>query len=229
MAEARGISEISMKKPRILLVDDHQVVRRGVAGLIQDARPEWVLCGEASTGREAVAAAASLKPDVVVMDISMPDMNGLEATREILKNNPEVEVLILSMHESEQVVHDVLSAGARGYILKQDAGIDLITALEVIRRHKLFFTSTVSEVVLSGYLSRGLDKHADSPSSRLTARELQIVKLVSESKANKEVANILQISPKTVESHRAHIMEKLGLHSVTELVLYAVRNNIVEC
>jgi DNA-binding NarL/FixJ family response regulator len=229
MAEARGISEISMKKPRILLVDDHQVVRRGVAGLIQDARPEWVLCGEASTGREAVAAAASLKPDVVVMDISMPDMNGLEATREILKNNPEVEVLILSMHESEQVVHDVLSAGARGYILKQDAGIDLITALEVIRRHKLFFTSTVSEVVLSGYLGRGLDKHADSPSSRLTARELQIVKLVSESKANKEVANILQISPKTVESHRAHIMEKLGLHSVTELVLYAVRNNIVEC
>jgi DNA-binding NarL/FixJ family response regulator len=218
-----------MKKLRILLVDDHQVVRRGVAGLIQDARPDWVLCGEASTGREAVAAAASLKPDVVVMDISMPDMNGLEATREILKNNPDVEVLILSMHESEQIVHDILSAGARGYILKQDAGVDLITALEVVRQHKLFFTSIVSEVVLSGYLGRALETNPESPSSRLTPRELQIVKLVSESKANKEVANILQISAKTVESHRAHIMEKLGLHSVTELVRYAVRNKIVEC
>ena len=115
-----------MKKTRILLVDDHQVVRRGVAGVIGDARPEWEVCGEASTGREAVAAAASLKPDVVVMDISMPDMNGLEATREILKNNPGTEVLILSVHESEQMVHDVLGAGARGYILKQDAGTDLI-------------------------------------------------------------------------------------------------------
>src|ERR1035437_6705718 len=143
-----------MKKPRILLVDDHQVVRRGVAAVIGDARPEWEVCGEASTGREAVAAAASLRPDIVVMDICMPDMNGLEATREILKDNPGTEVLILSMHESEQMAHNVLDAGARGYILKQDAGNDLIAALEAIRQHKLFFTSRVSEVVLSGYLGR---------------------------------------------------------------------------
>jgi len=212
------------------LVDDHQVVRRGVAGLIGDARSDWEVCGEASTGREAVAAAASLRPDIVVMDISMPDMNGLEATREILKDNAGTQVLILSMHESEQMVHDVLSAGARGYILKQDAGNDLITALEALRQHKLFFTSRVSEVVLGGYLGRtAAEAPAQGASSRLSPRERQIVKLVAESKSNKEVANILEISVKTVESHRANIMEKLNLHSVTELVRYAIRNNIVEC
>ena len=218
-----------MKKTRILLVDDHHVVRRGVAGVIEDARPEWEVCGEASTGREAVAAAASLKPDVVVMDISMPDMNGLEATREILKNNPGTEVLILSVHESDQIVHDVLAAGARGYILKQDAGTDLIAALEAVRQHKLFFTSRVSEVVLNGYLGRATtEAPADAPFSRLSPREIQIVQLVAESKSNKEVSNILQLSVKTVESHRAHIMEKLGLHCVAELVRYAIRNKIVE-
>ena len=212
------------------MVDDHQVVRRGVAGLIGDANSDWEVCGEASTGREAMAAAANLRPDIVVMDISMPDMDGLEATREILKNNPGTEVLILSMHESDQMVHDVLGAGARGYIFKQDAGTDLIAALEALRRHKLFFTSSVSEVVLGGYLgSTAGAATADAPSSRLSPRERQIVKLVAESKSNKEVANILQISVKTVESHRANIMEKLGLHSVTELVRYAIRNNIVEC
>ena len=218
-----------MKKTRILLVDDHQVVRRGVAGLIGDARPEWEVCGEASTGREAVAAAASLRPDIVVMDISMPDMNGLEATRAILKDNPGIETLILSMHESEQMVHDVLGAGARGYILKRDAGNDLIAALEAIRQHKVFFTSGVSEVVLSGFLGRAVEAPADGPFTRLSPREIEIVKLVAESKSNKEIATILRISVKTVESHRSHIMEKLGFHSVTELVRYAIRNSIVEC
>ena len=219
-----------MKKTRILLVDDHQVVRRGVAGLIADARSDWEVCGEASTGSEALTVAAALKPDIIVMDISMPDMNGLEATREILKDSPGTEVLILSMHESDQMVYDVLGAGARGYILKRDAGTNLIEALEALRQHKLFFTSQVSEVVLSGFLGRTAPASgADSSSSRLSPRERQIVKLVAESKPNKEVAFILQISVKTVESHRANIMEKLGLHSVTELVRYAIRNNIVEC
>ena len=219
-----------MKKTRILLVDDHQVVRRGVAALVQDARPDWEVCGEASTGREAVTAAAGLKPDIVVMDISMPDMTGLDATREILKDNPRTEVLILSVHESEQMVHDVLAAGAHGYILKRDAGNELIQALEAVRQHKLFFTSRVSEVVLSGYLGRSAEKSlSDGPVSRLSSRESQIVKLVAEGKCNKEIADILDISVKTVESHRAHIMEKLGLHSVTELVRYAIRNNLVEC
>jgi DNA-binding NarL/FixJ family response regulator len=219
-----------MKKTRILLVDDHQVVRRGIAGIIGDARSEWEVCGEASTGREAVTAAAGLRPDIVVMDISMPDMNGLEATREILKDNPGVEVMILSMHESEQMVHDVLGAGARGYILKQDAGAELINAMEAVRQHKPFFTHTVSQMVLSGYLSRAAGSvPGDAPCGRLSPRERQIVKLVAESKSNKEVANTLLISVKTVESHRAHIMEKLGAHSVADLVRYAVRNNIVEC
>jgi DNA-binding NarL/FixJ family response regulator len=218
-----------MKTTRVLLVDDHQVVRRGVAGLIADARPDWEVCGEASTGREGVIAAASLRPDVVVMDISMPDMNGLEATREILKNNPGIEVLVLSMHESDQLVHDVLDAGARGYILKQDAGNNLISALDALRQHKLFFNPRVSEVVLSGYLGSTAGGTLDAPSSRISPRERQIVKLVAESKSNKEVATILQISVKTVESHRANIMEKLDLHSVAELVRYAIRNNIVEC
>ena len=194
-----------------------------------DARPEWEVCGEASTGREAVAAAARLKPDIVVMDISMPDMNGLEATREILKDNPGTEILILSVHESEQMVHDVLSAGARGYILKHDAGTDLIAALEALRQHRLCFTPRVSELVLGGYLGRAAaEAPADAPFSRLSPREIQIVQLVAESKSNKEVADILDISVKTVEAHRAHIMEKLGLHSVAELVRYAVRNNIVD-
>jgi len=210
-------------------VDDHLVVRRGVAGVIGDARPEWEVCGEASTGREGVAAAARLKPDVVVMDISMPDMNGLEATREILKDNPGTEVLILSVHESDQIVHDVLAAGARGYILKQDAGTDLVAALEAVRQHRLFLTSRVSEVVLSGYLGRAAaGTPPEVPFSRLSPREVQIVQLVAESKSNKEVSGILHISVKTVESHRAHIMEKLGLHSVADLVRYAIRNNIVE-
>jgi DNA-binding NarL/FixJ family response regulator len=219
-----------MKKTRILVVDDHQVVRRGVASLIADARREWEVCGEASTGREAVDAVATLKPDIVVMDISMPGMTGLDATREILKDNPDIEILMLSVHESDQMVHDVLAAGARGYILKRDAGDDLIAALGTLQQHKLFFTSRVSEVVLNGYLKQGQEQEPSEASfTGLTSRERQIVKLVAESKANKEIADILRISVKTVETHRAHIMKKLDLHSVVELVRYAIRNNVVEC
>ncbi len=219
-----------MKKTRILLVDDHHVVRRGVAALIADARREWEVCGEASTGREAVAAVPRLKPDIVVMDISMPDMTGLDATRAILKANPGVEILMLSVHDSEQMVHDVVAAGARGYILKRDAGNELIAALEAVQQHKLYFTSKVSEVILHGYLTRGQEAEApEAPFSRLSSREREIIKLVAEGKANKQIAHILSISIKTVESHRANIMEKLDLHSVTDLVRYAIRNNLVEC
>jgi DNA-binding NarL/FixJ family response regulator len=217
-----------MKKTRILLVDDHQIVRRGVAELVRDAGADWEVCGEASTGREAMDAAARLKPDIVVMDISMPDMTGLDATRQILKNQPGTEILILSIHESEQIIQDVLSAGARGYILKGDAGSDLIKALHAIREHKMFFTSKVSEVVLNGYLGRNAPGATADARASLSTRELEIAKLVAEGKSNKEVANILHIGVNTVESHRSHIMDKLGIHSVTELVLYAVRNNLVK-
>lgn len=218
-----------MKKTRILVVDDHELIRRGVRGAIQQIRPEWEVCGEASTGREAVAKVATLKPEIVVMDISMPDMNGLEATRQILKDNPEIEVLILSMHESEQLVHEVLASGARGYVLKADAGDDLITALDALRQHKLFFTSKISEVVLRGYLADTKPERSGiAPAGPLSPREREILQLVAEGKSNKETANTLNLSVKTVETHRASIMEKLDLHSVSDLVHFAIRNHIVE-
>jgi DNA-binding NarL/FixJ family response regulator len=218
-----------MKKTRILVVDDHELIRRGVRGAIQQTRPEWEVCGEASTGREAVAKVATLKPEIVVMDISMPDMNGLEATRQILKDNPEIEVLILSMHESEQLVHEVLASGARGYVLKADAGDDLVTALDALRQHKLFFTSKISEVVLRGYLADTKPERSGiAPAGPLSPREREILQLVAEGKSNKETANTLNLSVKTVETHRASIMEKLDLHSVSDLVHFAIRNHIVE-
>lgn len=218
-----------MKKTRILVVDDHELIRRGVRGAIQQIRPEWEVCGEASTGREAVAKVATLKPEIVVMDISMPDMNGLEATRQILKDNPEIEVLILSMHESEQLVHEVLASGARGYVLKADAGDDLITALDALRQHKLFFTSKISEVVLRGYLADTKPERSGiAPAGPLSPREREILQLVAEGKSNKETANTLNLSVKTVETHRASIMDKLDLHSVSDLVHFAIRNHIVE-
>jgi DNA-binding NarL/FixJ family response regulator len=218
-----------MKRTRILVADDHELVRRGVVASIQQFRPDWEVCGEAATGREAVAGIASLKPDIVVMDISMPDMNGLEATRQILKDNPKIEVLILSMHESDQLVREVLASGARGYVLKADAGNDLIAALDALRQHKLYFTSRISEVVLRGYLADAKPGTGDlAPAGQLSPREREILQLVAEGKSNKEMANTLNISVKTVETHRARIMEKLDLHSVSDLVRYAIRNQIVE-
>lgn len=217
-----------MAKVRILVADDHEVVRRGFRALLE-ARPEWEVCGEAVTGREAVEKAAQTRPDVVVMDISMPELNGLEATRQIVKAAPQVEVLILTIHDSEELVPEVLKAGARGYVLKSDAGKDLVAAVDAVRRHKPFFTSRVSEIVLEGYL-RGDSRtgKAEMKRGRLTAREREIVQLLAEGKSNKEIAVALNISVKTVETHRANIMNKLGIHSVTELVRYAVRNRIVE-
>jgi DNA-binding NarL/FixJ family response regulator len=165
------------------------------------------------------------------MDISMPDLNGLEATRQILKDRPRTEVLILSMHESEQIVRDVLASGARGYILKSDAGDDLVSALEALQQHKLFFTSNVAEVVLHGYLKgSGTERAPETRNSGLlTSREREIVQLLAEGWSNKEAAATLHISIKTVETHRARIMAKLDLHSISDLVRYAIRNRIIEC
>jgi DNA-binding NarL/FixJ family response regulator len=219
-----------MKKLKILVADDHQIVRRGVAGAVQDAHPEWEVCGEAANGREAVLSAIKLKPDVVVMDISMPELNGLEATRRILKELPETQVLILSVHESEQIVRDVLSSGARGYVLKSDAGTDLVAAIEALSQRKLYFTSKVSEFVLSGFLKTSApDFKAYADGGPLSPREREIVQLIAEGHANKGVADVLHISVKTVETHRARIMEKLGAHSVSDLVRYAIRNGLVQC
>ena len=188
------------------------------------------MCGEAANGREAVEAAVKLRPDVVVMDISMPELNGLEATRRILKELPETQVLMLSVHESEQIVRDVLSSGARGYVLKSDAGTDLVSAIEALSQRKLYFTSKVSEFVLSGFLKTSApDFKAFAASGPLSPREREVVQLIAEGHANKEAAAMLHISVKTVETHRAKIMEKLDAHSVSDLVRYAIRNGLVQC
>jgi DNA-binding NarL/FixJ family response regulator len=209
---------------RILVADDHEVVRRGVRSLLED-QPGWSVAGEAQNGREAVEKAKELKPDVVLIDISMPELNGLEATRQILKAVPRTEVLILTRHDSEELAHEVLAAGARGYVLKSDAGRNLVAALDAVSQHKPFLTSTVSEMVLDGYLRNREEERA--PRS-LTPREREIVQLLAEGKSNKEVAMTLNISVKTVETHRAKVMQKLNFRSITELIHYAVRNRIIQ-
>jgi DNA-binding NarL/FixJ family response regulator len=212
---------------RILLADDHEVVRRGLTSLLA-ARPEWEVCGEAPNGREAVALVAKLKPNVAILDLSMPELNGLEATRQIRRDSPETEVLVFTMHESEQFVRDLLSAGARGYVLKSDVTTQLLTAIETVSRHKPFFTSEVAERVLEGFLRRGDLPAGDSCIPELlTPREREIVQLLAEARSNKEVAATLGISVKTVETHRASIMRKLGITSIVDLVHYAIRNHLV--
>jgi DNA-binding NarL/FixJ family response regulator len=210
---------------RILLADDHEVVRRGLVSLLA-ARPDWEVCGEAENGRQAVAMAAKLKPNLAVLDLSMPELNGLEATRQIRKEVPETEVLVFTMHESEQFVRDLLAAGARGYVLKSDVTTQLLNAVETVSRHKLFFTSEVAERVLEGFLRLGEVSPAEVPGA-LTAREREIVQLLAEARSNKEVAATLGISVKTVETHRASIMRKLSITSIVDLVHYAIRNNLV--
>jgi DNA-binding NarL/FixJ family response regulator len=213
---------------RLLIADDHEIVRRGLRSTLE-SRVGWIVCGEASNGREAVRMAAELHPDVVIMDLTMPELNGLEATRLIRKRSPQVEVLILTMHESEQLFHEVLAAGARAYVLKSDAGNTIFQAVENLLRHKPFFTTRVSEAMLQSYLDPSADHEikAMSPSDVLTPRERQIVQLIAEGKSTKEVAVSLQISVKTAETHRTNLMRKLDIHSVSEIVRYAIRNSIV--
>lgn len=212
---------------QILIADDHELVRNGLRTVLEN-QPGWKVCGEAVNGRQAVELAKKLRPDVIVMDVTMPELNGLEATRQICKALPKAEVLILTMHESEQLVSEVLAAGARGYILKADTSRLLVSAIESLSRHNPFFTGKVSVVVLGGYLKPGgSTKGADQILAGLTAREREIVQLLAEGRSNKEVAVTLGISVKTVDAHRANVMHKLNLHSVTDLVRYAVRNQII--
>ena len=211
---------------RILVVDDHAVVRRGVRSLLE-SHEGWEVCGEATTGREAVEQSKLLRPDVVVMDLSLPELNGLEATRQILKNAPDTEVVVLTMHQSEELARDVLQAGARGFVLKADADENLITAVDRLRQHKPFLTSAVTEFVLDDYIRRG-DAQDDLAPVAVTAREREIIQLIAEGQTNKEAASTLGISVKTIEAHRASIMKKLHLRSVSDLVRYAIRNKIVQ-
>lgn len=212
---------------RILLADDHDVVRRGLVDMF-NSHQGWEVCGEASNGREAVRMSLSLKPDVAVLDLYMPELNGLEATRQIRRELPRTEVLIFSMHETEQLIREVLAAGARGYVLKSDAGRHLITAVEALSHHKPFFTARVSEALLDSYLKSAARPDEDSAFRTLTDREREIVQMLAEGKSNKEIATLLSISVKTVETHRATVMRKLGINSIVELVHYAIRNQLVE-
>ena len=212
---------------RILIVDDHAVVRRGVRALLE-SHEGWEVCGEATTGRDAVEQSRRLRPDIVVMDLSLPGLNGLDATRQILKDAPDTEVLVLTMHHSEELVRDVLQAGARGYVLKNDADENLLAAVDNLRRHKPFLTSSVTEFMLDDYLRRGAGPQDDVAPAAVTAREREILQLIAEGQSNKAAAATLGLSVKTIEAHRANIMRKLRLRSISDLVRYAIRNKIVQ-
>jgi DNA-binding NarL/FixJ family response regulator len=212
-----------MKQLRILLADDHEMVRRGLRSAIED-EPGWSVCGEAATGRQAVELARQLKPDVVVMDFSMPELNGLEATRQIHAALPRTEVLILTMHESEELVRGMLAAGARGIILKSDAGHALVSALRAFVERKPFFSPKISAMVLEGYLH----PQTAGPSQQLTPREREIIQLIAEGRSTKETAERLGIAPRTADTHRTNIMRKLKLHSASDLTRFAIRNRIIQ-
>ena len=216
---------IPLEKLRILLADDHEVVRHGVRMLIEK-EAGWEVCGEAADGRKAVALAEQLAPDVVVLDMGMPELNGLDAARQIKRALPKTEVLIFTGEESEQLIHEIFAAGARSYILKSDLGPHLVAAIRALGQHRHYFTNRISEVVFARYLD-GASGAGKDKAEGLTPREREIVQLLGEGKSNKEVAALLGISVKTVETHRAATMRKLRLDSFADLVRYAIRNKII--
>jgi DNA-binding NarL/FixJ family response regulator len=218
----------NLKNLRILIADDHEIIRRGLRALLS-SRPDWVICAEAATGREAISKAAEHRPDIVVMDIAMPVLNGLEATRKIRKMLPKTQVVILSLHYSDLLVREVLDSGARSYILKSDASRDLFHAIEALVQHRTFFTSGAAQILVDGFCRPS--PTAEQPAlmrKSLSTREREIVQLLAEGKSSKEVAVVLGISVKTAETHRANIMRKLEMHSVSELVRYAVKHCMIE-
>lgn len=215
-----------MSKLRILLADDHEMVRRGLRSVLE-GHPGWEVCGEATTGRQAVELAGSLQPDIVILDITMPELNGLDAAPRIREAAPGSEVLILTMHSSERFVREVLAAGAKGYVVKSDAGRVLLEAVETLSQHRPFFSTAISEIVLEAYLHPDRSGGA-ADGALLTAREREALQLIAEGKSNKEVADVLGISVRTVETHRLHLMRKLKVRSVSELTRYAIRNRIIE-
>jgi DNA-binding NarL/FixJ family response regulator len=213
---------------RILIADDHAVTRVGLRNLLS-SRPGWTVCAEAATGRQAVTLAEQHRPDIVVMDIAMPELNGLEATRRIRKLFPKIEILVLSLHYSDELVREVVDAGARAYVLKSDASKDLLSAIRTLANHQAHFTAPASEVLIKGFCDQYPEANPSvSIHKTLTSREREIVQLLAEGKSSKEVAVGLGISVKTTETHRANILRKLGMHSVSELVRYTVKNHMIE-
>jgi len=207
---------------KLLVADDHEIVRNGVRCLLE-AQPGWQVMAEACNGREAVEKAKRLKPDVAVLDIGMPSLNGLEAARQMLKNDPHIKIVILTVYESDNLIREVLKVGARGYVSKTDAIRDLVTAISAVQSGVAFFTAKVAEVVLEG----DLDK-SGLASSRLTPRQREIIQLLAEGQSSKEIAVSLGLSVKTAETHRANMMKRLNCHTASEIVRYAIRNNIIE-
>ncbi len=216
-------------KLRILIADDHEVVRRGLCALLQ-AHDGWEICGEAKDGREAVEMASQLKPDVVILDVGMPNLNGLAATRQLTQHDSRCKVIVLTITDSDQVIGEALDAGARGFVLKSDAARDLVSAVEALQRNGMFFTSRVNDMVLAGFLDKGHNGSRGEPPRlpKLTTREREVIQLLAEGKSSKEVACVLNLSTKTAETHRSNIMRKFGFHSIRDLVVYAVKNNIIQ-
>jgi DNA-binding NarL/FixJ family response regulator len=217
-----------MRGLRILIADDHELLRRGVRSIIE-AEAGWTVVGEAGDGLEAFQKAKELKPEIVVLDIGMPRLNGLDAARRIRKVLPSAKILMLTIYDTEELAHAVLEAGARGYVTKSDTGRELVTAIEALRKNKTFFTSRVDQMMLDSFLRGGSTRRTKERSGHeLSSREREIVQLIAEGKTNKEVAATLDLSAKTIETHRAHIMKKLSCRTARDLILYAVRNKIVQ-
>jgi len=211
-----------MKRTRILLVDDHAVVRQGFK-MILDAQSDMEIVGEAANGREAVELAAQLRPDIVVMDVAMPELNGIEATRRVIAAGPHIRVIALSMHKDSVYVREILRAGARGYLLKDSGADDLVKAIRAVAGGESYLSPAVSNAVLDDYR-----KHVTNPIDLLTSREREVLQMLAEGKTNKEIAVVLNLSVYTVDAHRGRIMEKLNLHSINELVRFALRNGLIE-
>ena len=210
---------------RILLADDHDLMRRGIRDLLEEDS-SFEVCGEASNGQEAVELALRLKPDVVVLDLTMPEKNGLETIQQLRKELPQTELLVFSMHDSDELIREVFAAGARGYVLKSDAARHLVEALQSLSQHKPFFTSRISEAILSSLVSPPVEV-GPAPADPLSSREREVLQLLAANKTNKEVATKLGISVRTVETHRRSIMLKLNANSIVELVHYAIRSGLV--
>jgi two-component system, NarL family, response regulator NreC len=215
-----------MPRLRILLADDHTVVRQGLRKILE-ARPEWQVVAEAGDGREAVRQAEEAKPDVAIVDVAMPLLNGIEAVRQITRKVPGTRLLVLSMHADEAYVTQMLRAGAAGYLLKDSADVDLLQAVEAVSVGKSFFSPAIARVIADDYVRQLADRGVTDRYELLSEREREIFQLIAEGKTNKEIAALLFLSPSTVDTHRSRIMEKLDVHSAAEIVLYAVRKGVI--
>jgi DNA-binding NarL/FixJ family response regulator len=217
-----------MGSVRLLIADDHEIFRAGLRALLE-VQPGWRVVAEAADGRDAVKKAAETRPDVALLDIAMPFLNGLEAAQEIAQSCPRTKIVMLTVHDSDAMINEVLAVGARGYLFKSDAASDLVTAVNAVQGDGTFFTAKVADIVLTSFINSGARPAAlASPRSRLTARQREIAQLLAEGRTTKEVASMLNLSVKTAETHRANLMRRLNCHSAADLVRYALRNQIIE-